>query len=111
MDQSIYKSAVVADATPNLNPTRQVQRVVPMQRSQFNSEANKVVLAELLKNLEISRLSLLKEMPLIQVIDQPIYPLEKTKSSIVVMAVLGFIMLSFISALIVLISAFFKKII
>ncbi|MGY0038978.1 hypothetical protein [Pedobacter sp. NJ-S-72] len=33
----IYTAAAVADATPNLNITRQVQRIVPIQRSQFGA--------------------------------------------------------------------------
>lgn len=79
MNRAIYTGAAVADATPNLNVTRQVQRLAPIQRSQFTAEANKGILAELVKNLELSKISLLKETPLIQVIDQPILPLENNK--------------------------------
>lgn len=79
MNGAIYTAAAVSDATPNLNPTRQVQRVVPAQRAQFSAEANKAIFSEMSKNLEVSKMSLLKETPLIQVIDQPIYPLEKIK--------------------------------
>ena len=77
MEGSIYRAASVSDATPNLNPTRQLQRVVPMQRSQFNMEANKEILSELVKNLELSKITLRKEAPLIQVVDEPIFPLQK----------------------------------
>jgi hypothetical protein len=55
MNGAIYKGAAAADATPNLNPTRQVQRVVPAQQSQFTVETNKAVLGELIKNLELSK--------------------------------------------------------
>ncbi|MGY3055265.1 hypothetical protein ACVWYG_003480 [Pedobacter sp. UYEF25] len=79
MNGAIYSAVAVADATPNLNPTRQVQRVAPAQRAQFSAETNKSILAEMVKNLELTKLSLLKETPLIQVIDQPIYPLTKKK--------------------------------
>lgn len=81
MNGEIYRAVVVNDATPNLNPTRSVQRVAPMQRSQFTIETNKAMLSELIKNLELSKLSLLKEAPLIQIIDNPILPLEKKKVS------------------------------
>lgn len=77
MNGAIYSAVAVADATPNLNPTRQVQRVVPVQRAQFSSETNKAVLSEMVKNLELTKMSLLKETPLIQVIDQPVFPLQK----------------------------------
>jgi len=77
MNGAIFKSVAIVDATPNLNPTRQTQRVAPSQQAQFSAETNKAVLSEMVKNLELSKLSLLKETPLIQIIDQPVYPLEK----------------------------------
>lgn len=79
MNGAIYSAAAVSDATPNLNPTRQVQRIAPLQRAQFSSETNKAILSELVKNLEMSKMSLLKEAPLIQVVDSPIYPLQTDK--------------------------------
>ncbi|MEJ7691781.1 lipopolysaccharide biosynthesis protein [Daejeonella sp.] len=75
---AIYQTAAIADATPNLNPTRQILRA-PAQRSQFNAEANKAILTQLVQNLELAKLSLRKETPLIQVIDQPVMPLDKDK--------------------------------
>lgn len=79
MNGDIYNAAAVTDATPNLNPTRQTQRMAPVQRSQFSAEANKEILKELVKNLELSKISLRKERPLIQIIDEPILPLKKEK--------------------------------
>ena len=81
MNGDIYAAVAVSDATPNLNPTRQVQRIVPTQRAQFSAETNKSVLGEMIKNLEMAKMSLLKETPLIQVIDSPIYPLKKSSVS------------------------------
>ena len=68
--------ATSVDANPNANMARQVLRV-PSQRRQIDAEANKAVLVELIKNLELSKISLLKETPLIQVVDVPILPLKK----------------------------------
>ncbi|RYF20877.1 MAG: lipopolysaccharide biosynthesis protein, partial [Flavobacteriales bacterium] len=79
MNGAIYSAASVVDATPNLNPTRQVQRTAPVQRAQFSAETNKAVLGEMVKNLEMSKMALLKETPLIQVVDDPVYPLKKDK--------------------------------
>lgn len=81
MNGAIYTAVAVADNTPNLNQTRQVQRVAPMQRSQFTAETNKTILGELVKNLEMSKMALLQETPLIQLIDSPTYPLEKIQLS------------------------------
>ena len=87
MNGAIYSAAAVSDATPNLNPTRQVQRVAPVQRAQFSAETNKAILSEMLKNLEMGKMSLLKETPLIQVIDKPVYPLDKEKKSKILSAI------------------------
>lgn len=81
MNGAIYTAAVVADATPNLNPVRQVQRTAPIQRSQFSAETNKAMLSALVQNLEMSKMALLKETPLIQVIDVPVFPLTIERSS------------------------------
>jgi hypothetical protein len=98
MNGSIYTSAAISDATPNLNPTRQVQRVAPMQRSQFSAETNKIILGELLKNLEISKIALRKETPLIQIIDKSGYPLQKRVTSKAISFVIGFMLLGFMTA-------------
>lgn len=79
MNGAIYSAVVVADATPNLNPTRQVQRAAPVQRAQFSAETNRAILAEMVKNLELSKITLMKETPLIQVVDDPVYPLKNNR--------------------------------
>ena len=78
MNSQIYSAAAVADATPNLNPTRQLLRNAPIQRSQFSAETNRAILGELVKNLELSKMSLLRETPLIQVVDYPKFPLYRS---------------------------------
>lgn len=99
MNGAIYAAATVADETPNLNPTRQIQRVAPMQKSQFNAETNKAVLGELVKNLELSKMALLKETPLIQVIDEPTLPLPKNTfgkgKGVIIGGLFGFILVVF----------------
>ena len=63
------------DANPNANPALQLLRV-PSKRKEIDVQANQAILTELVKNLELSKMSLRKETPLIQVIDRPTYPLE-----------------------------------
>lgn len=79
MSGAIYTAANVLDATPNLNPTRQVQRTAPAQQAQFSAETNKAILSQLVQNLEASKMTLLQEQPLIQVVDQPVFPLKEDK--------------------------------
>lgn len=95
MNGSINIAASVADATPNLNPTRQAQRLVPTQRAQFSAETNKAILGQLIQNLEMAKMALMKEAPLIQEVDEPIYPLMNTKLSKSLYTVIGAILAGF----------------
>ena len=110
MNGAIYSAAVVNDITPNLNPTKQVQRVVPVQKSQFTAETNKAVLIELLKNLEMSKIAYRKETPLIQVVDQPIFPLEKEGFGKLKGIVLGGFIFGFIAVVLITIKLIYKNI-
>jgi len=80
LNNAITGVASSIDATPNANPGRQVLRA-PSQHRQVDVQANQAILAELVKNLEVSKVALRKETPLVQIIDAPILPLEKIKSS------------------------------
>lgn len=99
MNGAIYSAVSVNDATPNLNPTRQVQRMAPSQRAQFSAETNKMVLGELVKNLEITKMNLLREMPLIQVVDEPVLPLHKVKLGVAKSFTIGFVLFMVICVL------------
>lgn len=110
MNGSIYRAVAVSDATPNLNPTRQVQRIVPAQQAQFSAETNKAVLSEMVKNLEVTKMSLLKETPLIQVVDQPIYPLRKDRMGKAQAVIIGGVLMGFITVIVLLFSRVYKKI-
>ncbi|WP_374166352.1 lipopolysaccharide biosynthesis protein [Arcticibacter sp. MXS-1] len=94
MNRSIYSAAAVVDATPNMNPTKQRQRNVPLQRAQFSAEANKAILSNLVQSLELAKISLLKETPLIQMVDAPVYPLKREKFGKLKGLILGTIFLS-----------------
>lgn len=110
MNGAIYTAAVVSDATPNLNPTRQVQRAAPVQRAQFSAETNKAVLSSLVQNLEMANMSLLKETPLIQELDKPIYPLNKEKLGKIKGIVVGGILFGFLIVSYLLFALFLKNI-
>jgi len=110
MNGAIYSAASVADATPNLNITRQVQRVAPAQQSQFSAETNRAVLGEMLKNLELSKITILKETPLIQIIDQPVFPLEKKRLGKIKAAVIGAFLTGFLTFLVLFVKKGFKMI-
>ncbi len=102
MNGAIFSAAAVADATPNINASRLIQRNAPIQRSQFSAETNKAILGELVKNLELSKMSLLRETPLIQVVDYPKYPLYRTKSGRITYFILGTILFGFFTVVVLL---------
>ncbi len=110
MNGAVYTAVAVSDATPNLNPTHQVQRVVPMQRAQISVETNKTILGELVKNLELSKMSLRQETPLIQVIDEPVFPLNKEQFGKRKGIILGGLLGGFLSMMILLIRKIFNGI-
>jgi hypothetical protein len=88
LNSAILGVASTTDVNPNPNPTLQILRV-PSQHRQVDVEANTVMLTELVKNLELSKINLRKETPLIQVIDSPILPLEKDKLGKLMGIILG----------------------
>lgn len=110
MNGAIYSAAVVADATPNLNPTRQVQRAAPVQRAQFSAETNKAMLSALIQNLEMAKIALLKETPLIQVVDGPVLPLKKDKLGKIKGIILGGFLFGFLTLCYFTFRMFFKNI-
>ncbi|SHN13254.1 Wzz/FepE/Etk N-terminal domain-containing protein [Mucilaginibacter sp. OK098] len=90
-----------ADVNPNANPSLQILRV-PSQRRQVDVQANQAILTQLVANLEISKVSLRKEIPLIQVIDKPILPLEKISSGkVILMVTCGIISVFLVSLLLI----------
>jgi uncharacterized protein involved in exopolysaccharide biosynthesis len=70
--------SAAASSDLNVNPTRQVTKA-GIQNKQVDIQANGQLYGELLKQLELARITLQKETPFIQVIDTPKLPLEKKK--------------------------------
>lgn len=64
-----------------------------------NVEVLNTMYLELVKNLEISKMTLLNQTPIIQVIDKPILPLENTKMSIALVMMISFILTLIVSIL------------
>lgn len=80
LNSAITGVATSVDLNPNPNLARVILRV-PQQRRQVDVQANQAILTELVKNLELAKISLRKETPLIQIIDRPILPLTKKATS------------------------------
>ena len=76
LNNSISGVAAARDNTFLLNPAFNVKRVTSSQK-EVNVQANTIILGELVKNLELSRMNLLNKTPILEIIDTPISPLEK----------------------------------
>lgn len=108
LNQAITGVAVVSDNTFNLNPALNVNRV-PSTKRQVDVQANTAILTQLVTNLELAKVALMKETPLIQLIDQPILPLKKEKPGKLKSLILGGILGVFMSALYVLLRRYFNQ--
>jgi uncharacterized protein involved in exopolysaccharide biosynthesis len=77
---AISSTARETDRTFALNPALQAQRV-PAQKGQVQATVLAAAYGEVLKNLEIAKITLQKEKPLYQIIDVPEIPLKKQNKS------------------------------
>jgi uncharacterized protein involved in exopolysaccharide biosynthesis len=104
LNGAITGVAAAADNTFGLNPAMMVRKT-PGTRRQVDVQANTAILTQLVTNLEMAKVSLRKETPLIQVIDKPILPLKKEKVGKLKSLILGGFLAGFLTALILV----FKK--
>lgn len=109
LNAAIGGVALAMDANPNSNPARRVLDV-PSSRRQVDVQANQAILTELVKNLELARISLRQETPLIQVIDEPVLPLKKEHLGKAKGIVLGGILFGFLTVLALIIRRIFKTV-
>lgn len=76
LDREMYGAAINQDQNQNII---QAKAKVPGVKKQMNIQMLGTMYTELVKNLEFSKLALMREEPLIQIIDTPVLPLHKTK--------------------------------
>ena len=80
-------------------------------RRQLDVQANTAILIQLVAQLEMAKVTLRKETPLIQVVDAPILPLEKDKPSKLLSMIIGGLIAAFLSVLYLTLSKLYKKIV
>lgn len=107
LNSSFGAVAAAMDANPSANAALAVLRV-PSQRRQVDIQANSAIYTEVVKNLELARISLRKAAPLIQIIDTPVVPLPKDEVGILRGASIGAVLASFIVILWLAVRRFFK---
>jgi hypothetical protein len=101
LNSAISGVASAIDASPNANPAL-VSLRVPSQKKQVDVQASTAIYSEIVKNLEISKISFRQEKPLIQVVDPPVLPLPVDHFGKIKGIVTGFILGFFIAIVIVL---------
>jgi hypothetical protein len=72
----------------NVNPLKQSGRT-DAQKKQSEMQVNSILYGELLKNLELSKIALQKQKPLIQIIDTPRLPLKNKQFTALQAVLLG----------------------
>lgn len=87
------------DNVYNLNPAFNI-KVTPSKQKQVDVQTNTAIITNLVVQLELAKINLRNETPLIQLIDSPIFPLEVEKYSLFTLLMLGFIVITFLSILI-----------
>jgi len=108
LNGSINKVAIEADNVYNLNPAFNIKST-PSKKKQIDVQANTAILTNLVVQLELAKITLRKETPLIQLIDRPILPLDKEKLSKFNSLILGSVVGGILCILFIFISTFIKK--
>jgi uncharacterized protein involved in exopolysaccharide biosynthesis len=110
LNGAITGVAAASDNVFNLNPAYNVKKT-PSTRRQVDVQANTAILTQLVAQLELSKVSLRKETPLVQLIDRPILPLEKDKVGRLKSLELGGFFGGFLTVLYLIFARLYKKII
>ena len=110
LNGAITGVATASDNVYNLNPAYIVKKT-PGTRRQVDVQANTAILTQLVTQLELSKVSLRKETPLVQLIDRPILPLEKDKVGRLKSLMLGGVLGSFLTVLYLVFGQLYRKMI
>lgn len=104
LDESIGAYASATDRVPNANPLLSAATVESKKR-QIDVQATGAVYQEIVKNLEIAKVSHRNNSPLIQIIDSPRLPLKRSEIRLVKGMVLGAV----ITGLLVFFGLYFRR--
>ncbi len=110
LNSAITGVAAASDNVYNLNPAFNVKRT-PSTRRQVDVQANTAILTQLVAQLELSKVNLRKETPLVQLIDRPILPLEKEKVGRIKTFLLGGFLAGFLTVLFLVFGELYRKLV
>ena len=110
LDKSILLLAEKDQSIPNPNPLTKVS-LVPYQKALIDVQANGAIYQEIVKQLELAKVSHRNKTPLIQIIDKPTLPLENSRLKLFECLVFGIFGGLFLSVLYFSLSRFYKSLI
>lgn len=108
LNNALAETANESDQVFGLNPAFAIERV-PATKKQIDIEMSSAVLKELIKNLELAKVRLMDQTPLIEIIDRPKLPLQEIKRSKISTSIKGMVLAITLTVLILLADRFFKK--
>ena len=97
LNAAMYGRALLGDQ--NMGLIRQ-QAAVPKLKQEMRVQMLGTLYGELVKNLEFAKLTLMREEPLVQIIDQPILPLPKERLGKLKAMVFGGFLFGFLSLIV-----------
>jgi len=100
LNEKTYSAAVSQDL--NRNPARRVA-LVGSELAGRDKIVLQTIFGEVVKNLEIAKMSLAQQSPIIQIVDAPIYPLEDDKTGKAKSAVAGMLLGAIVACIVLVI--------
>ncbi|MBM3168688.1 MAG: exopolysaccharide biosynthesis protein [Bacteroidetes bacterium] len=108
LDQSLGTLAAEQDRIPNANPLLSTA-TVNGRRKQIDVQTSAAVFQEIVKNLEVAKINHRINSPLIQLIDSPRLPLERTEIRLVKGMVYGAFSLGFLALALIYLRRIYQK--
>jgi hypothetical protein len=108
LNGAISGVAAETDNVYNLNPAFNIKGA-PTKRKQIDVQANTAILTNLVVQLELAKITLRKETPLIQLIDKPLLPLNKEELGKLKSTILGGLLAGLLYSLSLVFNLLYKK--
>jgi hypothetical protein len=108
LNNKTYSAAVYQQILVDANPALKTN-IISSEISTRDKTIAATIFAEVVKNLELSKTLLNQETPVIQIVDQSTFPLEKEKTSKLKSLILGGILAGFLTVLYLLASKWLKS--
>ncbi len=110
LNNAITGVAAASDNVYNLNPAFNIKGA-PSKKKQIDVQANTAILTNLVVQLELAKITLRKETPLIQLIDRPMLPLTNEKFGKLKSLILGGFLAGFLTVLYLVFGQLYKKLV